>query len=374
MSKFNFRQHFVALDVPSMLAQSCLADLDGDGRLEYIVGRRFGTVYWYKYHAPDRWTQHIVGHDSPSDVGSIALDVAGDGRLDVVVGGVWYRNIGDYDQPFERYVFDPDLVAVHDIVAADIDGDSRPEIITMSDQNDLRWYKIPADPTGPWTYQVIGPAVHAGVAVGDLDGDGDLDIVRTNVWFENVNGDGGKWQVRPIGPNTYPPEDFRPRFAFDGVRAAVCDMNGNGRNDIVFCDAEIPGGQVWWMENLDGVGHYWKRHDICRPTVPRRGALHSLTVRDLDGDGDLDVFSCEMEYVRGDGSPRFYIWENLDGAGGAWREHVIFDGNLGGHEAVVGDVTGNGYADIIAKPWQPHPDNALGGKMFILFLENLGPG
>lgn len=372
MSKFNFRHHFVALDVPPMLAQACLADLDGDGRLEYIVGQRYGTIYWYKYHAPDQWSEHIVGFDSPSDVGCLTLDVTGNARLDVVAGGVWYRNTGDYDHPFERHVFDANLEAVHDIVAADIDGDGRPEIITMSDKNDLRWYKIPADPTGAWQHQVIGPAVHAGVAVGDLDGDDDLDIVRTNVWFENVNGDGEQWQVRPIGPNTYPPADFRPRFAFDGVRAVVCDMNRNGRNDIVFCDAEIPGGQVWWMENLDGVGHYWKRHDICRPTEPRRGALHSLFVGDLDGDGDLDVFSCEMEFVRGDRPPGFYIWENLDSVGGAWQEHLIFDGNLGGHEAVVGDVTGNGLPDVIAKPWQPHPDNALGGKMFILFLENLG--
>ncbi len=372
MSKFNFRQHFVALDVPPMLAQTCLADLDGDGVPEYIVGERYGTLYWYKYHAPDRWTRHIVGRDSPSDVGCIALDVTGDGRLDLIAGGVWYRNSGDVSRPFDRFEFDPDLAGVHDIVAADINGDGAPEIVTMSDLNDLRWYKIAANPEERWQHTVIGPAVHAGLAFGDLDGDGDLDIVRTNVWFENVNGDGSKWQVRPIGPNTYPPADFRPRFAFDGVRAAICDMNGNGRNDVVFCDAEIPGGQVWWMENLDGVGHYWKRHDICAPTMPRRGALHSLYVGDLDGDGDLDVFSCEMEYVRGDVSPKFYIWENLDGRGGAWQEHVIFDGNLGGHEAVVGDITGNSLPDIIAKPWQPHPDNALGGRMFILFLENLG--
>ena len=173
-----------------------------------LWGSDLARIYWYKYYAPDRWTEHIVGHDSPSDVGCDALDIAGDGRLDVVVGGVWYRNTGDYSQPFERHVFDADLQAVHDIVAADIDGDGRPEVITMSDKSDLRWYKIPADPTDDWQHQVIGPAVHAGVAVGDLDGDGDLDIVRSNVWLENVNGDGSQWQVRPIGPNTYPPRTF----------------------------------------------------------------------------------------------------------------------------------------------------------------------
>ena len=46
---------------------------------------------------------------------------------------------------------------------------------------------------------------------------------------------------------------------------------------------------------------------------------------DLDGDGDYDVFSCEMEGVGGDGPPRWYMWENVDGRGGAWHEHVIFE-------------------------------------------------
>ena len=87
---------------------------------------------------------------------------------------------------------------------------------------------------------------------------------------------------------------------------------------------------------------------------------------DLDGDEDVDVFSCEMEAVPGDRPPRWYIWENVDGRGEVWRGHVILDANLRGHEAVVGDVTGNGLSDIIGKPWAPRRENALGGKMFIL--------
>jgi len=373
--QFRFKHHVIDADIPAgRYAQTALADLDNDGRLEYVVGQHYGDIFWYKMHTPDRWTRHLLGKDSPSDVGGVALDIDGDGWIDFVAGGAWYRNSREPGEPFTRCTFDAELRGVHDVVAADIDGGGQPEILTMSDQNNVRWYKIPADPTQFWTRHDIGPAVHAGIAVGDLTGNGALDIVRTNVWFENVNGDATQWQVRPIGPNSPPPPDFRPFFAFDATIAHVCDMNGNGRNDIVFVDAEIPGGKVWWMENLDGEGRAWQRHDIYTwdsSKEPRRGAYHSLYVGDLDGDGDFDVLSCEMEGVPGDAPPRYYIWENVDGKGAEWREHVIFDANLGGHALVVGDVTGNGLPDIIAKPWNPRPDNALCGKMFVVFLENM---
>jgi hypothetical protein len=252
-----------------------------------------------------------------------------------------------------------------------MDGDGRTDVVTMSDRNTLRWYHVPDDPRQPWVRRDIGGPVHAGAAVGDIDGDGDLDVVRTDVWFENVRGDGTEWVEHFIGPNTSPPADFRPDFAFNATAAFVCDMDRDGRNDIVFADNEIPGGRIWWAQNLDGRGLSWCRHEICAPASPRRGAWHTLYVGDLDGDGDWDVFSCEMEGVPGERPPRYYIWENVDGVGGEWREHVILDANLGGHEAVVGDVTGSGLPDIVAKPWSPRPDNAVGGGRFVLFLENV---
>jgi len=370
--KFQFKHHIIDTNLTGQsYGQAALADLDGDGRLEFIMGRRNGDIYWYKYHTPDNWSRYLLGEKSPSDVGACAIDVDGDGYIDFVTGGAWYRNSRNPNCPFERIVFDLNLKAVHDVVAADVDGDGKLEIITMSDQNNLRWYKIPDNPTQQWLKFDVGPAVHAGVSVGDINGDGHLDIVRTNVWFQNANGDGTKWVEHPIGPSSPPPPDFRPSFAFDATYSVVCDMNGDGKNDIVFTDAEIPGGKIWWMENVDGSGLIWQRHDVPNADGVRRGAYHSLYVGDLDGDGDLDIFTCEMEAVPGDSSPRWYIWENLDGKGKQWQEHVILNANLGGHAAVVGDITGNGLMDIISKPWNPRKDNAVGGGMFVVFLENV---
>jgi len=46
--------------------------------------------------------------------------------------------------------------------------------------------------------------------------------------------------------------------------------------------------------------------------------------------------------------------------GGAWREHVILDAGLGGHEAVVAVFDGDGRPDVCSKLWSPRKDNASG--------------
>jgi len=368
-SKFRFKHHYIDIDTPrGPFGQTALADVDGDGLPEFITGQKCGNIYWYDYINPDKWERYLLGVDSPSDVGGCALDVDGDGWIDFVAGGAWYRNSRNPRQePFQRFVFDESLADVHDVATADIDGDGKLEIITMSDKNNLRWYKIPDDPTQPWKRYDIGASVHAGVSIGDIDGDGDLDIVRSNVWFENVNGDGSEWIEHPIGPC-----GGTSGWEENATLSAVCDINCDGKNDVVLADAEIIGGKIVWMENVDGNGLVWKRHELPHDDTDARGAYHSLHVGDMDGDGDLDIFSCEMEGVKGIRPPRWFIWENVDGKGEHFKEHVILDAHIGGHEAVVGDLNGNGRMDICSKLWRAWPDNANGGRMHVDFLENLG--
>jgi hypothetical protein len=366
--EFRFQHHYIDRDLPGdSYGQTCLVDLDKDGDLDFITGGKDQqkTVYWFEFQSADKWVRHALGTNQPSDVGGMAIDIDGDGWIDHVAGGVWYRNTGKpRTEMFERIVFDKALNAVHDLVLADLNADGRLDIVTMSDRNNLRWYEIPRDPRQPWQRHDIGAGVHAGVAVGDIDGDGDLDVARSNAWFENEDGKGLKWKEHPLpfGKATGP-------YPF-GTRCVIIDMDRDGRRDLVMTENEIRAGKIAWLQNVDGKGSEWKVHELKASDDVPRGAYHSLAVADFDGDGDPDIFTVEMEAIPGDKPPRWYIWENVDGKAAQLVERVIFDGGLGGHEAVVADVDGDGDLDICSKLWRPRKDNANGGRNHADFLEN----
>lgn len=365
---FQFEHHYIDRDLPGdSYGQTCLVDVDKDGDLDFITGGKDKqkTVYWFEFQSADKWVRHALGTNHPSDVGGAAMDVDGDGWLDHVTGGVWFRNTGKpRSEMFERIVFDKDLAAVHDLVVTDLDADGRLDVVTMSDRNNLRWYRIPRDVRQPWQRHDIGPGVHAGVAIGDIDADGDLDVARSNAWFENADGKALQWIEHPVpfgkatGPYPY------------GTRCVIVDMDRDGRRDLVMTENEIRAGKIAWLQNVDGKGHEWKVHPLRASDDAARGAYHSLAVADFDRDGDVDVFTVEMEAIPGDKQPRWFIWENVDGKATQLVERVIFDGGLGGHDAVVGDVDGDGDLDICSKLWRPRKDNANGGKNHADFLEN----
>jgi hypothetical protein len=375
-----FRHHFISRELPAKdqtvgdYGLTALVDVDRDGDLDFVLGGRPfkpSQLYWFEFQAPDRWVQHLVGTNYLSDVGLAALDVDGDGWMDLVCSGVWYRNPGQpREQAFERIMFDENAAGAHDILLADMDGDGRPDVVMMGDErttlNALCWYSIPKDPRQRWARHFISPPVHGAITprgVADLDGDGDLDVVRADTWFENADGKGERWvahQNVPMGR--------KGPFGIC-VRTAVADMDGDGKLEMVMADADITNSKVVVLKNADGQGGRWEKFPV--PQSFTYGSLHALAVADLNGDGRPDIVSNEQEELlpAGRENARWVVWENLGGL--KFRERVILDTKLGGHELQVGDVDHDGDIDICSKPWGPRAWNGNRGRMHVDFLENL---
>ncbi len=367
-----FRHHFIQRELEGdAWGQTALCDLDRDGDLDFVTGRRAGVIVWFEFSAPQSWTRHLIAEKSPSDVGGAMLDVDRDGWPDMVAGGSWFRNPGGASGgPWAEHVFDPDLRSVHDLLVADLDGDGVEEIVTMAGEmqgvtrsqvKNLRYYRIAANPRDPWEKVVIGESVHSGLAAADMDLDGDIDLVRSDVWLEN-DGAGGGWAAHRI---------VDASAWHLASQAAVSDINQDGRPDVVLSEGEIPGARLAWFSSIgDPKAGPWQIHILAQGDSSARGPYHSLAVADFDNDGDPDIFAGEMEWLA-EPPYRWFIWENDGGRNPVFSEHVILDSGLGTHNAVAGDVDGDGDIDIAGKLWRARENNANGGANHADFLENL---
>lgn len=334
--------------IGSHLGQTDLADMDNDGDLDWIVGQspwsKLDMVWWWEYQAPDRWIRHDIGKAN-SDVGGDCYDVDGDGWMDFWGGELLYLN--NHDGTFSKH--EVGTVFSHDSQFGDVNGDGKMDGVANFDEYGLVWYDIADDPRKPWTEHMVQPftehEIHGGVSpqpLGDIDGDGDNDIVTGEAWYENRDGAGLSWAMHK---NIELGEWHKYGIA---LRTWVIDLDEDGDEDVVQAEADNPDGRVAWFEN-DGSGQ-WTRHMI--KDAGEGQDFHSLIVADFDNDGDWDVSS--------GGGPlsqqphKIYIWENVrnrssDASGKEWIEHVIAEFPC--HEAVGGDVDGDGDIDICTKPW-----------------------
>ena len=124
--------------------------------------------------------------------------------------------------------------------------------------------------------------ISEGVATGDINRDGKMDIVAGYFWFEAPD-----WKRHEI----YPSRIFDPKKEYSNSFLNLCmDVNLDGLTDIVLID--FPGNISFWLENPGGKGGDWKRYVIGDSIGI---ANESPGFVDIDGDGRLDLLCGDLK-------------------------------------------------------------------------------
>ncbi len=199
-----------------------------------------------------------------------------------------------------------------------------------------------------------------GVAVGDFNRDGKLDIAAGYVWYEAPD-----WQMHTIVEEA---PEYQPKGYANSFVNAADDLNGDGWTDLIIVD--FPGTPTWWFENPGQTDSTqpWKKH-----TCTLVSNNESPQYLDLTGDGQpewvmgfspdpkqFDGPDRRMAYITRAGDPK-ELWTihpvSVKAAPGTLR----YDHGLG-----IGDVNKDGRNDVVVTEgwWEAPPGYASGEWKF----------
>jgi hypothetical protein len=315
-------------------------DIDGDGFADVIIGGRQGPLVWYAY---PKWTKAVISDGGYKTVDGEVGDVDGDGDLDVVMGGlIWYENPRRGGET-AKSPWKPHKVAdhpTHDVELADLDGDGDLDIVTR-DQSEFGhkagnkiylWWQN-ADAT--WMQKVIDCPHGEGIALSDIDKDGDPDVVIGGIWFENTRDVvDGAWNAHQYG-------SWHPN-----ATVQIADINGDARPDIVLSPSELQKQfykMSWFEAPSDPKKDNWTEHIIVEPI---ECVIHGLATADINGDGMIDVVSSEMH--QGADPDEVAVFVN-QAKGSAWKKQII--SSRGSHLIRAADIGNDGDIDIVGANW-----------------------
>ncbi len=296
-----------------------IVDVDGDGAMDVVSATEYRSEKVLVHFAPrdpasyadsTAWTTRAFPESVvPASywMYSLPMDVNGDGRVDLVVGSKqkagqvgWIeapagdrRDLGRW-----RYHRITEAGWIMSIRAWDVDGDGDRDIL-ISDRKKyrpgqgIRWLANPgpaAAAKGPWASHVIGMRHEpAFIDIGDLDGDGDIDIAGISVhrklaWFSRPDDPRQPWIQHAI--------DWPDGVGTIGKSVRIVDVDGDGRMDLActFSGAEGKSGLSWLSYRNAPTDASWIRHEVAGPEGIKFDRIEPI---DVDGDGDVDLLTTE---------------------------------------------------------------------------------
>ncbi|HJN10277.1 MAG TPA: VCBS repeat-containing protein [Pirellulaceae bacterium] len=284
------------------------ADLDADGAVDVVscAEGKVNSVYVHwapkskaEYLAPEAWrTEVFLASEGRRWMFALPMDVNADGRVDLVVGSKnenaivgWLENPANPRDTANWKLHELSPASwIMSLRASDLDGDGDEDIVfsnRFGSQPGIFWLKNPGNRSGKWERQLIGGKDHQVMflSLGDLSGKGARNVVCPTLGGDLlycVRGKSGDWTETVI------PLPFGLKA---GKGVAISDVNLDGRPDLVTTsEAQREAADmvsVAWKENSP-TG--WIDHAISNEQGRKFDRVEML---DVDGDGDLDLLTCE---------------------------------------------------------------------------------
>ena len=302
-----------------------IVDLDKDNLKDVILcDARANRIHWVRQSPLNVYTEIPLGKQIRVPVHVTANDIDGDNDLDLLIasmGMVFPNNdkIGsvvvlenDGNNNFSNRVLIKNIARVTDVRAGDLDNDGDIDLVVGQfgyDDGELRWMEN----LGDWNFKskiLLSLSGTINTPVADIDQDGDLDIIAlvSQEWeeiyiFEN---DGlGHFDTHMIYGSTN--EDF----GSSGI--SMVDLDKDGDLDVLYTNGDAfdyipPAPRPWhgvqWLENKGNLRFTYHR-------IGNFNGAYGGRAIDIDKDGDSDVFAVSC----------FNNWENPNAQSVIWFEN-----------------------------------------------------
>jgi hypothetical protein len=358
----NFKEQVLDPDVGVCYAVT-IADINGDGKPDIVVVTELpDQVVWYENPT---WKRRVILEKEPAlPVCIQALDVDGDGKLELILGADWpinpktkvagtvwlLKRPDDLDKPWTPIKIEEEP-SMHRMRVIDVEGKGRKELVcsplhgrgtkdSSGPGASLFILRRPADPfTGKWTREIITDEIHINHNVWPLDWDGDGKEEMVSAGYEGIfvlkRGADGKWAKTKIGdgdPVKKGAGEVKVGRLPGGRRYVVTAEPWHGHSAAVYIEPE-KADQPWrrqvLVENHKGCHAIW--------TADFTGSKVDSAVIGFRGVPEGKKEECVV-----------YIFHPLDAAGEKWEKKVLDDKGMGSEDLICSDLNGDGKIDIVA--------------------------